>query len=205
MTLTNQPTARALVLGALSALCLSGLNGAQAAQAADCSGADLTPAASNLPQVSAGMLCLLNAQRSDAGIRPLSASTVLTTVSTRYSQRMVSEHFFGHTAPDGTTFPRRLSAIGYRRPNGRSVGENIGWGQDTLSSARSMVAAWMNSPGHRAVILTATYREIGIGIAMGAPVDQSLGATYTADFGAGASARRAKTWAATRRHPTRTG
>jgi hypothetical protein len=125
---------------------------------------------------------------------------VLTTAATRYSQRMVSEGFFGHVAPDGITLARRLSALGYLRPDGRPAGENIGWGQGELSSARSMVTAWMNSPGHRANVLFRSYREIGIGIAIGAPVDPAWGATYTTDFGARASVRRAN---AVRNHRTR--
>jgi hypothetical protein len=102
---------------------------------------------------------------------------VLAGVSTRYSQQMVSERFFDHTTPDGTTFGRPLSAAGYDVP---TVG----------AQARTSV-------GVRA---RAAYRDIGIGIAMGTPVDQSWGATYTTDFGAGASGHRATTRAATRRH-----
>ena len=43
----------------------------------------------------------------------------------------------------------------------------------------------MSSPGHKANILRRQFREIGIGIALGAPVDAGGldGATYTADFG----------------------
>jgi uncharacterized protein YkwD len=42
----------------------------------------------------------------------------------------------------------------------------------------------MASPGHRANILAPRYREVGIGIAVGAPVRGSgAGATYTTDFG----------------------
>ena len=41
----------------------------------------------------------------------------------------------------------------------------------------------MNSPGHRANILTAGYEQIGVGIVLGTPSDSSWGATYTTDFG----------------------
>jgi uncharacterized protein YkwD len=44
----------------------------------------------------------------------------------------------------------------------------------------------MNSPGHRANILNGSFREIGIGIANGAPVSlgaATAGATYATDFG----------------------
>ena len=45
----------------------------------------------------------------------------------------------------------------------------------------------MHSPGHKANILTPSYRDIGIGIALGAPAklpDGMPAATYTTDFGA---------------------
>ena len=44
----------------------------------------------------------------------------------------------------------------------------------------------MESPGHRANILRAEFREIGIGIAHGVPptlLPGERGATYTTDFG----------------------
>jgi Cysteine-rich secretory protein family len=67
------------------------------------------------------------------------------------------------------------------------VGENIGWGQASLATARSMVTAWMNSPGHRENLLSADYTQVGLGLALGTPTDQTWGATYTTDFGAGAA------------------
>jgi uncharacterized protein YkwD len=45
----------------------------------------------------------------------------------------------------------------------------------------------MHSPGHRRNILDPRFRDIGIGIALGAPVDAGAslpGATYATDFGA---------------------
>ena len=41
----------------------------------------------------------------------------------------------------------------------------------------------MNSPGHRANILSGSFRAIGIGIAAGTPYGGGGGATYTTDFG----------------------
>ena len=43
--------------------------------------------------------------------------------------------------------------------------------------------AWMNSAGHKANILKKAYREVGIGIRLGVPTDEGVGATVTADFG----------------------
>jgi uncharacterized protein YkwD len=183
----------------VAALCALGA-AAPAARADDCAGADLVPAADNLAQVGQATLCLLNEQRAAQGLRPLVVSVRLGTASVGYSQRMVEQAFFAHVSPDGGTLVDRLSAVGYvSRAGGWVAGENIGWGQGPLSTARSMVTAWMNSPGHRANILDAEYRDIGLGLALGTPPDRSWGATYTTDFG-----RRQATVAAKRRPRVRT-
>ena len=62
---------------------------------------------------------------------------------------------FSHTRPSGASFSSALSESGvsYLR-----AGENIASGQ---KSASEVVNAWMNSPGHRANILSSSYSRIG--------------------------------------------
>jgi uncharacterized protein YkwD len=160
--------------------------GAQAsAQSAACPGADVVPVAGNLQQVAQATLCLLNNERADAGLRPLAEAQGLTQPSAAYSARMVRENFFAHVAPDGASLTDRLEAADYIDPDGDwTVGENIAWGQGDLATPRNIMVAWMNSPGHRANILTAEYTEVGLGVVPGTPGDASWGATYTTDFGA---------------------
>ena len=52
----------------------------------------------------------------------------------------------------------------------------------TAAAPAEIVKAWMNSPGHRAIILPAAFREVGVGIAGGAPQGGN-GATYVLDVG----------------------
>jgi uncharacterized protein YkwD len=153
------------------------------ASADDCAGADVVPAADNLAVVGQATLCLLNEQRAATGVAPLAENAKLTNASAGYSRRMVDEAFFAHQAPDGDTLVDRLTGAGYSVDDALVVGENIGWGQGSLASARSMVQAWMASPGHRANLLSADYTEVGLGVVLGTPDDRSLGATYTTDFG----------------------
>jgi uncharacterized protein YkwD len=160
------------------------------AAADDCAGADVLPAADNLAAVGQATLCLLNEQRAANGVRPLSENAKLTNASAGYSQQMVDEAFFAHEAPDGDTLVDRLTGAGYAVDDALVVGENIGWGQGELASARSMVQAWMASPGHRANLLSDDYTEVGLGVVLGTPDDRSLGATYTTDFGERAVASR---------------
>ena len=159
------------------------------ASADDCAGADLVPAADNVAVVGQATLCLLNQQRAAHGVGALAENATLTTASAGYSQRMVAQGFFDHESPDGGTLVERLTGAGYLADDDAwVVGENIGWGQGTLATPRSMVDAWMNSPGHRENLLSGDYTQVGLGLALGTPADQTWGATYTTDFGTGAQA-----------------
>ena len=67
------------------------------------------------------------------------------------------------------------------------LGENLGWGSGSMATPAEMVDAWMHSEGHRSNILYPRYREIGIGVTLGAPQELQPGetgaATYTTEFG----------------------
>jgi uncharacterized protein YkwD len=177
----NAATALAVAVAALAAPA-----GAQAsAQDAPCPGADAVPTAGNIAVAAQATLCLLNNERAAAGLHPLTEAPGLTQPSAAYSARMVAENFFAHVAPDGATLTDRLEANGYIDPDGDwTVGENLAWGQGDLATPRNITIAWMNSPGHRANILTGEFTEVGLGIVPGTPGDSSWGATYTTDFGA---------------------
>jgi uncharacterized protein YkwD len=128
-------------------------------------------------------LCVLNARRARHELNPLLLNRKLGTAARSHSRAMVRERFFSHTSPDGTTFVDRIQASGYLSgARSWSVGENIAWGSGRRSTPRSIARAWMNSPGHRANILSRSFRHIGIGIASGSPLGTS-GGTYTTDFG----------------------
>jgi uncharacterized protein YkwD len=177
-------------LAAVAALAALALCAPATARADDCAWADVLPAADNVAVVDQATLCLLNLQRAAQGVGPLVENAALSSASTGYSQRMVAQGFFAHESPDGGTLVERLTGAGYLGDDAAwVVGENIGWGQGSLATPRSMVSAWMNSPGHRENLLSPDYAEVGLGLALGTPADQTWGATYTTDFGAGAAAR----------------
>jgi uncharacterized protein YkwD len=190
---------------------------ASPANAEPCPGADLRPTADNLGAVAAATLCLVNEQRSAHDLGPVSENARLTEASVAYSADMVRRRFFGHVDPDGTTLGQRLSKVGYQTGASTWIaGENIATAESSLTTPAATVAAWMESPGHRANILEAGFREIGIGIALGSPMEDAAAdaATYTTDFGtvvmptgsAGpstAAATQASTTAAARRPATK--
>jgi uncharacterized protein YkwD len=167
-------------LTAAATLCLAAPAGASAA----CADTDVLPSVETLPAVATATVCLLNEERAARGLDPVQENDALTKASLAYSRRLVAESFFAHEAPDGTDVVDRLTATGYIRPGSAwEVGENLAWAQGVLASPRNIVDAWMESPGHKANVLTRAYREIGIGIVLGTPIAGPDGSTFTTNFG----------------------
>jgi uncharacterized protein YkwD len=156
--------------------------------ASACTGADVQPTAQNIATARAATLCLLNQQRASFGLGRLRAHRQLTVAAQSYAGDMVRGGFFSHVSPSGSTLEQRIRQ-GTRYLAGAlryEIGENIAWGQGALATPSAIVAAWMASPGHRANILRGAFREIGIGIAPGAPMAGLAGdpaVTYTNEFG----------------------
>jgi uncharacterized protein YkwD len=153
---------------------------------ASCADADVMPDASTMPTVISATLCLLNGERADAGLPPLAQNDRLAQAAVEHSQDLVTNQYFDHQAPDGRDVVDRVRATGYIPEDRRwTVGENLAWGTGTLATPRNIVAAWMNSQGHRENILRPEFREIGFGVITGNPRStDGQGATYTTNFGA---------------------
>jgi uncharacterized protein YkwD len=149
-----------------------------------CANADAMPTDANEPAVREAILCLHNEIRAQRDLPALRQDFRLRRAALSHSSDMVSRRYFEHTTPAGVTMVDRILAARYTsRDVGWSLGENLAWGTGRLATPRSVMRAWMESPGHRANILKRSYREIGIGIVSGVPTSSSAGATYTADFG----------------------
>ena len=126
-------------------------------------------------------VCLLNDERTDRGLRPLHVNGRLSAAAGQHTRDMVRRRYFSHTSRSGSDMGDRIRSQGYLS-GARSwmLGENLAWGSGGRSTPRSIVNAWMDSPGHRRNILTARFREIGIGVVDDTPVDTAnRGATYT--------------------------
>jgi uncharacterized protein YkwD len=148
-----------------------------------CASTTATPSRSNLRPMSRAILCLLNNERAARGQAPLRLNGRLARASKGMAVLMVRKRFFAHDTPDGRTLLDRVRPTGYVKGNWQ-LGENLAWGSGGLSTPRSIVNGWMNSPGHKANILHAAFRDIGIGIRIGPPSQSvSGGATYVTDFG----------------------
>jgi uncharacterized protein YkwD len=169
----------ALALAAALSLSLA----AAPAAAGACANADASPDSATKRVLVRATLCVLNAARARHGLSALRLNGKLSTAARRHSRAMVRERFFSHDSPNGITFVDRIRAAGYLEgAQSWSLGENIAYGSSSRSTPRSIGRSWMNSPGHRANILSRGFRQIGIGIASGTPVG-TAGGTYTTDFG----------------------
>ena len=157
------------------------------AQSSSCANTDVTPSPSSMPIVRTAILCLLNAQRGAHGKLALHANASLAHAAGNYSLAMVHEGFFDHVSPGGSTLVSRVHRTTYLNGvRGWMLAENIAYGTGGDSTPKAIVNMWMHSAGHRANILNPQYRDIGIGAALGAPVQvsgASAAATYTTDFG----------------------
>ena len=159
-----------------------------AAKSDSCPGASLTPNEENLETIRTATLCLVNRERAENGESPLQPNAQLQQAAQGHTESMVDEDYFEHVSPNGDTPLSRMIAAGYIYSSqvGYEVGENIGWGTLWLGTPDAIVAAWMASPGHRANILDARFRDTAIGVSPHAPAALAhgqAGAIYTQDFG----------------------
>jgi uncharacterized protein YkwD len=167
--------------------CLGFALPASASAAAPCANAGLMPTAANGAQVRAATLCLINRERTNRGLHALRHDGQLRKVAESYSRQMVRRSFFDHVGPDGSTLRSRVSGrtTYLHRVASSSLGENLYWGSGEQATPAESVDGWMHSAGHRRNMLDRTFRDIGIGIAIGAPEDVAgtPAATYTTEFG----------------------
>lgn len=155
------PRALAALLLAAAALAAFGPPPRASAQQGQCLAA---------PELEA--LRLINVERATVALPAYALDARLAVAARLHSQDMAARGFFSHTTPDGVTFDQRIRAQGYPSPGG----ETIAAGYATPAAA---VAGWMNSPGHKAILLHASLRHFGLGIGTGGP----YGIYWTATFG----------------------
>ncbi|HTB69567.1 MAG TPA: CAP domain-containing protein [Solirubrobacteraceae bacterium] len=153
-----------------------------------CANAQLQPSAANLELVRVATLCLVNRERTSRGEVALKPNARLELSAQGHSTDMASGDYFAHDSRNGSTPLARMRSSGYIFSShlGYAVGENIAWATLWLATPKAIVAGWMASPGHRANILDATFRDTGIGVSphpLSSLAHGEAGAIYTQDFG----------------------
>lgn len=155
---------------------------------AACPDADTVPTADNLPQIRAALICLHNEERQKAKVALLNSNQQLATAAQRHADDMVARQYFAHDTLDGVDPFDRMKRAGYISSDFMwNAGETIAWASGSYTTPRSVMNSWLKSTSQRLTLLAPDFRQIGVGIALGAPVARDANAspavTYTVDYG----------------------
>jgi hypothetical protein len=102
-----------------------------------------------------------NEARKDASLPELVINDELSQAAFLKAKDMISNNYWAHTSPSGTSPWKWLADVGY---NYDVAGENLAKNYPT---ADATVTAWMNSESHRANILNERYQDIGFAVVDG--------------------------------------
>jgi uncharacterized protein YkwD len=159
------------------------------AAASACPGAYTAPDGHNAAVIDAATLCLMNQLRAARGMPSLRSNSALGRIASGQASDMVRGHYFADQSLSGQSPLARIMASGYvAHPAGARLltAQNIGFGTGPNATPVGIVRAWMHSPPHRRIMLTAAYRDAGVGVAASVPsgiVSRWLGGTYAVEFG----------------------
>ena len=113
-------------------------------------------------QYAARVVDLVNEERQQRGLTPVTTNATLARLSADYACEMIEGNYFEHTDPiTGSTVGSRALAAGYYF---RKVGENLAGG---FTGPEETMSQWMDSPGHRANILDPDFIELGTAVRTG--------------------------------------
>lgn len=116
-----------------------------------------------MSQVESEIFRLVNVERKKAGVKTLSYSTTMQKYARIKSEDMATRGYFDHRDPQGNLITEKMKNDGVKYS---SWGENIAYigGESASKLASEFMNNWMNSPGHRANILSPNFTGIGIGV-----------------------------------------
>ena len=124
----------------------------------------------NLNEARAALGCVVDERRQEAGRRAWRADGRLDLAARRHAADMVERRYFSHESPGGRDHMDRIRRTGWANRRARwRAGEALAWGTASASTPRSLVSSWMNSPGHRRILLDPGYDAVGLGVARGTP------------------------------------
>jgi uncharacterized protein YkwD len=117
------------------------------------------------PDLARSLVAEVNRTRRGYGLRPLAYSARLANAATEHARALATAGLFTHSWPTtGRLFSSWIRSFyparGYRA---WSAGENLLWASPGFTPANA-VQQWLDSPAHRRVLLTKSWRELGIGV-----------------------------------------
>lgn len=119
----------------------------------------------NISNVEHELINDINSVREKEGLKKLNVDPSLCYVARNYSERMAEYDFFAHIDPY-----TRLDALGRLKEKGifyPLVGENLAfikYNQKDYPLAKKVIDLWIESPPHRATMLSNEYSLLGVGV-----------------------------------------
>ena len=121
------------------------------------------PVVTDADKLRAGVISEMNRVRSAHGLRTLTVRPRLQNAGSGHANNLAKHGVFTHDWSNGTPFAKW---IGWYWPGpgygSWSAGENLFWA-GPVTNAKAVVAAWLASPGHRANLLSKSWRAVGVG------------------------------------------
>lgn len=117
------------------------------------------------------MLDLVNKERAKIGVAPLQFDSKLREVARNHSSDMFKRGYFAHYTPEGKSVADRALVLSV---DFMVIGENLAYAPSLNLAHQGL----MNSPGHKANILSSDFKKIGVGTADGG----SFGLMFTQVF-----------------------
>ena len=141
-----------------------------------------------LPALDQQVIARINVARAQHGLGKLKLSLKLRAAARFPSYEMAQHGYFSHDSANGSSPWTRLAhyypSAGFTQ---WQVGETLFWSEPNVD-AFGVVHDWLTSPEHRAILLTGSFREIGVSAvhataASGADFHGDEVTLVTADFG----------------------
>jgi uncharacterized protein YkwD len=117
----------------------------------------------------------INAERAANGLPAVALSQKLTQAARYHSRDMADNNYFSHTGLTGSSPGDRITQACYEW---WTYGEIIAAGSADVTTILDL---WMNSAGHRAIILDPDYKDFGVGYAHNG--NSQYRYYWTVDFG----------------------
>jgi uncharacterized protein YkwD len=133
-------------------------------------------AAPTVADVEHALLDAVNAARAESGLAALKLDAALETAARAHTENLLAHSAFTHDFVDASG-PTPFGGWIARWYRGSCAGENLASGSPSLTVEQA-VQLWLNSPGHRANMLSARFTTIGVAL-------QGSNGTWiaTTDFG----------------------
>jgi uncharacterized protein YkwD len=103
-------------------------------------------------------------RRARHGLAPVRGSRSLARAADFHTREMLAGNYFAHSSLNGGSFSSRI----HHFTRARAVGETLAWmSRCGRHAGRRIVSMWMHSPPHRAILLSARFHRVGIGLRTG--------------------------------------